>query len=57
MMRYIIRFALAALTHPRIALLGFREGAGDLGMTYDDDPESPRSVAYDVGRTIRRWDA
>lgn len=34
--------------------LGFDEGLGDMGMTYDDDPESPRSVAYDLGRTVRR---
>lgn len=32
-------------------LLGFLESAGCIGMTYDDDPESPRSVAYDEGRT------
>ena len=35
-------------------ILGFREGAGDWGMTYDDDPDSPRSVAYDNGRSLRR---
>ena len=28
-----------------------REGI-TLGMTYDNDPESPRSVAYDNGRTF-----
>lgn len=56
MFRYMIRWLPAALRHPAIALLGFREGNGDVGMTYDDDPESPRSVAYDVGRTLRRRD-
>jgi hypothetical protein len=44
-----------ALRHPRIFLLGFREGSGDAGMTYDDDPWSPRSMAYDCGRDLRRW--
>lgn len=38
----------------RAFLLGFREGRGDVGMTYDDDPESPRSRAYDRGRTLFR---
>ena len=32
--------------------LGVSEAGGDMGMTYDDDAESPRSVAYDVGRTV-----
>lgn len=31
---------------------GYLEGTGDLGLTYDDDPDSPRSDAY--GRTARR---
>lgn len=43
--------------HPRIAATGFAEGTGDLGLTFDDDPYSPRSVSYDVGRTLRRLDA
>lgn len=47
-------YSLYALVHPRIAILGFREGDGDVGMTYDDDPDSPKSVAYDTGRAIRR---
>jgi hypothetical protein len=34
--------------------LGFKEGTSDFGMTYDDDPESPKSRAYDHGRTFRR---
>lgn len=45
---------LNALRHLPEFLLGFREGKGTIGMTYDDDPESPRSRAYDLGRTIRR---
>lgn len=32
---------------------GFIEGLGAVGMTYDDDPESDRSTAYDIGRTMR----
>lgn len=34
--------------------LGYSEGMGDLGMTYDGSPCSPRSTAYDYGRTLRR---
>lgn len=41
-----------AVRHPRIFVLGFREAHGD-GMTYDDDPWSARSVAYDLGRNLR----
>jgi hypothetical protein len=37
-----------------VFLRGFEEGLGDFGMTYDNDSESPRSRAYDFGRTIRR---
>lgn len=53
---YALRWLPAAFHHPAILAIGFREGRGD-GMTYDDDPTSPRSVAYDVGRTLRRRDA
>ena len=38
----------------KIYQLGYREGLGDVGMTYDNDPESERSRAYDRGRTARR---
>ena len=31
--------------------LGRAEWADNVGMTYDDDPNSPRSRAYDIGRT------
>lgn len=34
-------------------LLGFIEGSGDVGMTYDD-PDSARSAAYDAGRAERK---
>lgn len=34
--------------------LGYEEGLSDFGMTYDDDPDSPQSRAYDAGRTVRR---
>lgn len=44
------RFVLARIMHPRIYRLGISEAHSSLGMTYDDDPESPRSVAYDLGR-------
>lgn len=56
MIRYLARWLASALRHPRVALLGFREGRGDVGVTYDGDAESPRSAAYDVGRTLRRRD-
>ncbi len=38
----------------KIYQLGYREGLGDFGMTYDNNPESERSRAYDRGRTARR---
>lgn len=56
MIGYLVRFGWRALRHPRIAWLGFCEGHGDLGLTFGD-PYTSRSVAYDVGRTIRRRDA
>ena len=36
-----------------VFVLGFREAGDTFGMTYDDDPESPRSRAYDRGRSLR----
>jgi hypothetical protein len=33
--------------------LGFLEGRNGGGITYDNDPESPRSQAYDWGRNAR----
>lgn len=44
--------ALDILRHPDAFVLGLAESAGDVGVTYDDDPESPRSVAYDLGRGL-----
>jgi hypothetical protein len=44
------RFVLARFLHPRIYRLGIKEAHHSFGMTYDDDPWSPRSVAYDLGR-------
>lgn len=35
--------------------LGFTESGSDFGMTYDENPWSDRSVAYDNGRTIGQW--
>lgn len=32
--------------------LGLEEAGSAFGMTYDGDPESPRSVAYDSGRNV-----
>ena len=34
--------------------LGWEEADGEVGTTYDDDPTSPRSEAYDCGRTVGR---
>lgn len=45
---------LVAVRHWRHARLGWREAYGD-GQTFDDDPWSSRSMAYDVGRDLRRW--
>lgn len=39
----------------RIFFLGLRECRGNFGMTYDNDPESPRSRAYDRGRYLGHW--
>ena len=36
-------------------LLGLVECRGDVGMTYDGNPGSPRSRAYDRGRALGRW--
>lgn len=32
--------------------LGFEEAGQSFGMTFDDDPDSDRSAAYDLGRTL-----
>lgn len=43
-----------AIRYPRIFALGWREALTSNGMTYDNDPSSPRSEAYDVGRDLRK---
>jgi hypothetical protein len=40
--------------YPNEFVLGIIESEGDVGMTYDDDPDGPRSGAYDLGRTLGR---
>ena len=45
---------LNALRHLRLALLGWREAFDSNGQTFDRDPYSPRSRAYDFGRRLRR---
>jgi hypothetical protein len=47
LVRHVLRF-------PAVFRLGWREAHGD-GRTYDDDAWSPRSLAYDTGRDLRRW--
>lgn len=42
------------IAHPAEFSLGYEEGLGAFGMTYDDDPFSDRSVAYDHGRSLRQ---
>lgn len=34
--------------------LGYDEGDGCIGMTFNDDPDDPLSVAYDSGRAQRQ---
>lgn len=46
LIRYVLRF-------PRIFALGWSEAKSSNGCTYDNDPGSPRSMAYDVGRDLR----
>lgn len=48
------RFRQLISAHEAEFALGYAEGDGDVGMTYDDDPGSDRSVAYDLGRSLRR---
>lgn len=44
---------LLALRHRAEFKLGWREAYTSNGMTYDDDPWSNRSLAYDAGRDLR----
>ena len=46
LIRYVLRY-------PRVFALGWREAHTSNGATYDDDPWSPRSQAYDAGRDLR----
>lgn len=41
-------------SHPNEFILGYTEGLGGVGMTYDNDPTSNRSSAYDLGRALRQ---
>ena len=50
-MRIAIRNTWAVIRHPRIAALGFTEGGGGVGLTFDDEL---RNDAYDTGRALRR---
>ena len=47
------RLIIPVLRHRSEFKLGWREAYGD-GRTYDNDPWSPRSEAYDAGRDLRR---
>lgn len=38
--------------HPEEFKLGITEANLSTGVTYDGDPESPRSIAYDLGRVL-----
>ena len=49
-----IKFSIARLLYPRIFNLGYSEGEGGLGRTYDCNIESLRSIAYDLGRDAKR---
>ena len=49
-----VKFAFALFLHPRIFELGYAEGEGSLGMTYNNDANSLRSIAYDLGRDAKR---
>lgn len=42
----------AAAYHPLIAFRGAREFRSGFGLTYDNDPWSAKSEAYDSGREI-----
>jgi hypothetical protein len=49
------RLILLALRHRTIFALGWHEAHTSDGLTFDDDPSSDRSMAYDAGRDLRRW--
>lgn len=47
--------ASAIFNHPAEFVLGVAESGGNVGMTYDSDPTSGKSLAYDVGRDVGTW--
>jgi hypothetical protein len=46
-------YAAIIRDHPEAFALGFEEGSSGVGVTFGD-PDSPRSVAYDLGRSAFR---
>lgn len=48
----VIKLIGNAARHPVVAARGAVEFRGTVGMTYGDDPESPRSRAYDSAREL-----
>ena len=48
-----VKFIVAMYLYPRIFDLGYSEGEGSFGMTYDNNPNSLRSIAYDLGRDAK----
>jgi|LakMenEpi03Aug12_release.lakeMendotaPanAssembly.Ray.scaffolds.fasta_scaffold15635_4 hypothetical protein len=42
------------IAYPNEFKLGFTEGMNPFGITYDNNPESDRSQAYDLGRSLRQ---
>lgn len=47
--KYILEFLAQ---YPDEFIAGFMEPGENVGVTYDGDVNSPRSQAYDVGRTL-----
>lgn len=50
--RTLLWLAGNAVQHPRTVVMGFREGLGDCGMTWEHDDNL--NEAYDTGRALRR---
>lgn len=50
--------SIESLTDDLVAAfrLGYEEAGGDFGVTFDDSPDSLRSRAYDMGRSLGRPD-
>ena len=49
-----LKFVVARCLYPRIFRLGYAEGEGSFGITYDNNTNSLRSIAYDLGRDAKR---